>query len=169
MKKILLTFILLTAGLYADSFEKFLDNAVKQNFYLKSSALSIDQADEEGKILTRYKNPSLELEVSQFSPDIGSSENGYSASYTQPLRLWGVGDDKKHLADAINSSATTLFTKKKQNLSVISRFYIQSMQNKKCFSPCRMKPKRLQVKYMQSLKQDIIAEPSQEERCSNQK
>ena len=135
MKKILLTFILLTAGLYADSFEKFLDNAVKQNFYLKSSALSIDQADEEGKILTRYKNPSLELEVSQFSPDIGSSENGYSASYTQPLRLWGVGDDKKGLAEAINSSATTLFDRKKAKfIRDISLLYTEYAKQKMLLS-----------------------------------
>lgn len=42
MKKILLTFILITAGLHAESFEQFLENAVQQNAYLKSSALSIN-------------------------------------------------------------------------------------------------------------------------------
>ena len=135
MKKILLTFILLTAGLYAESFEKFLDYAVQQNAYLKSSALSIDQADEEGKILTRYKNPSLGLEVSQFSPDIGSSENGYSASYTQPVRLWGVGDDKKHLAGAIKSSATTLFAQKKAKfIRDISLLYTEYAKQKMLLS-----------------------------------
>jgi cobalt-zinc-cadmium efflux system outer membrane protein len=135
MKKILLTFILITAGLHAESFEKFLDDAVKQNSYLKSSALGIDQANEEGKILTRYKNPSLELEVSQFSPDIGSNKNGYRTSYTQPIRLWGVGDDKEHLADAINSSATTLFAQKKAKfVRDISLLYTEYAKQKMLLS-----------------------------------
>ena len=98
--KRLLTFALLSATLHADSFDSFLQSAVEQSPYLKAENLVIEQSVQEGSALTRYENPNLELEASYFNPDIGDGDMGYRAAYAQPIRLWGVGDNKEALADA---------------------------------------------------------------------
>ncbi|WP_321779486.1 TolC family protein [Sulfurimonas sp.] len=105
MIKILSTIILLNLSLFGQNFDAFLKEAIKNSTYLKSSDLSISQAKQQGDILTRYENPSLELEYSNFSPQGGDADSGYRLSYTQPLRLWGVGNDKIKLSDAIIKSA----------------------------------------------------------------
>ncbi len=60
------------------------------------------------KITTRYKNPTLGLEASQFSQNgVSSNKSGYRVELTQPLRLWGVGDDRENLAQSQQQSAQT--------------------------------------------------------------
>jgi len=61
LKNILLSG-LFCASMHAESFDIFLQKAIKNSPYLKSSALGIEQAKEEGSAITRYENPSLQLE-----------------------------------------------------------------------------------------------------------
>ncbi|WP_324171855.1 TolC family protein [Sulfurimonas sp.] len=107
MIKILSAIILLNLSLLGQSFDEFLKEAIKNSTYLKSSDLSRLQAKQQGDALTRYENPSIDVEYSKFSPKNGDDDNGYRISYTQPLRLWGVGNDKTKLSDAMIQSANT--------------------------------------------------------------
>lgn len=107
MIKILSAIILLSLSLLGQSFDEFLKEAIKNSAYLKSSDLSRLQAKQQGDTLTRYENPSIDVEYSKFSPKNGDDDNGYRVSYTQPLRLWGIGNDKAKLSDAMIQSADT--------------------------------------------------------------
>ena len=91
--------------LFAIDFNLFLQRAIVKSPYLNASALRIKQASLEGSRFTRYENPKLEIEGSQFKPDTTSSDKGYRTALTQPVRLWGVGEDIEKLAGAgINSA-----------------------------------------------------------------
>ncbi|MDF1879666.1 TolC family protein, partial [Sulfurimonas sp. SAG-AH-194-C20] len=57
-------------------------------------------AQQKATLTTRYKNPTLSLEVSDFSLDAGGNEAGFSAGISQPIRLWGVSGNREALADA---------------------------------------------------------------------
>ena len=103
----------LTAQESEIDFDTFLQKALSQSPYLASSTLAISQAKELGSSLTRYKNPSLELEYSSFNPAYGDTESGYRVNYSQDIRLWGVGDDKTELSQNMSKSATALHTSKK--------------------------------------------------------
>lgn len=118
-KNILITGLLCTF-LSAESFsqipmgfDEFLRNAITNSPYLESSALAVKQAKQSGNILRRYENPTLELEYSNFVPDVGSSDNGYRVNYSQPIRLWGVGNAKDALAREMTNSANAEFFQKK--------------------------------------------------------
>lgn len=104
---------LLCSLLVAESFDNFLQRAIENSPYLKSSALGVEQAKEEGSIITRYKNPSLELEYSRFEPDFGDSDNGFRANLTQPIRLLGVGEDRERFSHATIESANALLIQKR--------------------------------------------------------
>ena len=99
MKK-LLTIALLSSALYAENFKHFLQKAVDGSPLLQASRLQIEQTSEAGSALTRYQNPNLELEASYFNPDTVDGDFGFRAAYAQPVRLWGVGNDKESLANA---------------------------------------------------------------------
>jgi outer membrane protein, heavy metal efflux system len=131
MNKLLISMILLTTAAFAEDFEHFLDKAIKQSPYLKAVAFGIDQAKEEGALLTRYENPSLALEYSRFEPNTGDSDNGFRANYTQPIRLWGVGDDKERLSEAtLQSANANLEQKRARFIRDISLFYTRYSQQK---------------------------------------
>ncbi len=100
MFKNILLLGLVCSSLMAESFETFLHMALKNSPYLQASALSVEQAKQQGEIYTRYKNPSLELELSRFEPNANTADNGYRAAYMQPLRLWNVADGYKQLSDS---------------------------------------------------------------------
>ena len=110
MIKILSAVVLISASLFAQNFDAFLDNALKNSPYLKSSNLSLSQAREQGSVMTRYKNPSLGLEYSAFKPDNSKDDNGYRAAITQPVRLWGVGSDTQAYADATLNKAASNYS-----------------------------------------------------------
>ncbi|MCF6341052.1 MAG: TolC family protein [Sulfurimonas sp.] len=125
LKNILISGLLCTF-LSAQSFDKFLQQAIKNSPFLKSEALSIEQTKERGEILTRYKNPNLELEYSSFNQDSGSNENGYSINYTQPIRLWDVENNRKALAKANMKTTYTGYTQKRASfIRDISLLYIE--------------------------------------------
>ncbi len=113
MLKNIIISLLLCTFLSAESFDEFLQKAIQNSPYLESSALAVKQTKEEGDVLTRYENPTLELEYSSFSPDIGSSDDGYRVSYSQPVRLWSVGDDKRAVVNANIKSANASFAEKR--------------------------------------------------------
>ena len=111
--KILLMSALISATLFADSFESFLAQAVEKSPFLKAQKLQIEQASNAGDLLIRYENPNLELEGSSFNPDIGDSGIGYRAALSQPIRLWGVSGDKSSLIDANVALAKANFQQEK--------------------------------------------------------
>lgn len=100
---------LLSASIYAQSFDMFLQEAIDNSPFLKSSALAVTQAKEQSSLLTRYENPTLEMEYSNFDPDVGDSDNGYRVNFSQPVRLWSVGDDRKALAIAGINNANNAY------------------------------------------------------------
>lgn len=132
MIKILSAVVLISASLFAQDFDAFLDNALKNSTYLKSSNLSLSQAREQGSVMTRYKNPSLELEYSEFRPDSFSDDNGYRATFTQPIRLWGVGRDAETFADATLKKAASNYSLSFAEFTRdISLFYTEYANQKK--------------------------------------
>lgn len=98
--KRLLFIPLLVGTLQAQNFEQFLADSLQKSPLLKSNALSLEQAEEKASLTTRYKNPTLSLEASNFSSDIGDSDIGYRAAIAQPIRLWGVSGSREDLAQA---------------------------------------------------------------------
>jgi len=111
-KNILISGLLCTL-LSAESFDTFLQRAIQNSPYLESSALSVKQAKERGSAILRYKNPTLELEYADFNPDAGSSDDGYRVNVSQPIRLWGVGDDRDTLANNTIKSADASYARAK--------------------------------------------------------
>ncbi len=117
--------ILVGMTLYGMEFGEFYKQALENSPYLKGNALKVDAAKEQARITTRYKNPSLELEYSRFDAADGSSESGERVALSQPVRLWGVGDARKSVADGLQHTAKSsfaltkaLFTKKLLGLYV---------------------------------------------------
>lgn len=131
MKKIFTSILLLQTIIFAESFDSFLQKAIKSSPYLKASTLYVEQAKEEGSAITRYENPSLALEYSRFEPNIEDSDNGFRVKYAQPIRLWGVGDDKERLSKATIQSADALYAQKRAIfIRDISLFYALYSQQK---------------------------------------
>ena len=114
------------------NFDEFLREALQKSAYLQASMTNIAKSKEEGSLLQRYENPSLELELSNFSPDIGNSKTGTRAAINQPLRLWGVADDKKQLAQAMLQGTQSQYRQKRalfiKNLSLL---YLDYAREKK--------------------------------------
>ena len=100
MMKYILLIPMFVVLLQAQDFETFLADSLQRSPLLQSDTLSLKQADENMQISTRYKNPTISLEVSSFNSDYGSSDVGYRASLSQPIRLWGISDAKENLAKA---------------------------------------------------------------------
>jgi len=127
--KVLLLLSFINQVSLAKEFDIFLKEVLANSSYLNSSMLRVKQAQEEGAVLNRYKNPSLELEFSQFSLDSGSSKSGNRVAITQAVRLWGVADAKEQLSDAINESAKSTYTQKRatfiKNISLMYLYYAE--------------------------------------------
>jgi len=130
MIKQLIISISLTTFSFAVDFNTFLNEVVEKNQYLNASLLEVEQSFFEGSKLVRYANPKFEIESSRFKPDGFRPDNGYRTSLTQPIRLWGVGDDRKKLADAsINSVKATYLLTKAQFVRDLSLEYLKYKQN----------------------------------------
>ncbi|MDT8339183.1 MAG: TolC family protein [Sulfurimonas sp.] len=100
MQKSIFISILVCSILGAQSFDEFLETAIKSSPLLQASSIKIEQTIEEEKIRNRYENPTLELEFSSFKPDGARSENGYRAALSQPIRLHGISDKQQELGRA---------------------------------------------------------------------
>lgn len=112
LKNILLSGLMCSL-LSAENFNEFLDKAIAHSPYLQSSALNIEQTRQEGSALTRYANPSVQLEYSRFDSDIEDRNNGYRVNLNQPIRLWGVGKDKEKFSFSMQKSAKAEFSLKR--------------------------------------------------------
>lgn len=111
-KRILcITFVCIsfTQVLIADNFQVFLQKAINQNPYLKSSYLNINQAQEENNKLLRYKNPSLGFEYSYLNSNNSKNDGSYVTNYSQPVRLWGIEKEKRNLGQAVIQSAKSQY------------------------------------------------------------
>jgi len=129
MKKILIL-TLMVWSLHAQSFDTFVQNALHNSPYLQANNLAINRADAKASLLQRYKNPTLALEASQFSPDVGKNEVGYRGAITQPIRLWGIGNDRKNLANATKNEAKSLVVlQRAEFLKRLSLLYIAYISN----------------------------------------
>jgi len=125
-KKSILVSLGLCAILSAQDFDTFLQEALHNSPYLKANALEIERAKSESSLIQRYKNPTLSLEASEFSPDIGKNEAGYRAAFSQPLRLWGVSDDREKLGEATQNQAKSLVSlKHAEFVKTLALLYIQ--------------------------------------------
>ncbi len=111
--KYIIIFALFYSALMGKSFDKFLDMAIEKSPYLEASKLTIKQTSFKNETLTRYKNPSLDLELSLFDQDNSSTKLGYRGSYTQDIRLWGVASDKDSLVKANLELAKSNYIKNK--------------------------------------------------------
>ena len=130
MLKYIIISLLLCTFLGAESFDAFLQKAIKNSPYLESSALAVKQTKEQGNILTRYKNPTLELEYASFKPDIGNRDEGYRVNYSQPIRLWNVADDKRAVVSSNIKSANASLAKERaifiRDISISYTLYSQT-------------------------------------------
>jgi cobalt-zinc-cadmium efflux system outer membrane protein len=113
MKKILFSSLLLTSLLPADGFEELLEKALTHSPYLHASQLDIEVQQQQSETQLRYDNPSLGVDIERFDPDTGRDKDGYSVNISQPIRLWGVGDDKKALGILLQKGASLAYAEKK--------------------------------------------------------
>ncbi len=128
-KNILLSGLLCTSVM-AESFDNFLQRALQNSPYLQASALGIEQAQQKAQTLTRYTNPSLELEYSHFDARNSSAQSGFRANYTQPLRLWNVQNANKKIGTSQVANADASYIKNKasfiRDISLYYTYYVQS-------------------------------------------
>ena len=128
MKKIVILPLLLW-NLHAENFDTFMHKALQNSPYLKANALEGERAGEMSKIIQRYKNPTLSLEASRFKPDVGANASGYSTTFSQPIRLWGVSQTREKLALATQAVAASSMQLKQANFRRnLSLDYISYMQ-----------------------------------------
>lgn len=99
-----------TQLLIADDFNQFLNKAIEKSPYLQSSVIGVEQSKYRGSIEERYENPSFDVGYSIYKPELETNDNGYSISLSQPVKLWGVLDDKKRLSKAIIQNAKNEYT-----------------------------------------------------------
>ncbi len=122
---------LLCSSLMAESFDDFLHRALQNSPYLQASALGIEQAKQKAQTYTRYTNPSLELEYSRFDAKNTSTEDGFRANYTQPLRLWDVQNANKKLGTSEVANADAKYIRDKATfIRDISLYYTHYVQSK---------------------------------------
>jgi cobalt-zinc-cadmium efflux system outer membrane protein len=132
MKRFLFSSLLLSASLSADGFEKLLEKALSNSPYLHASQLDIEVQKQQNERELRYKNPSLGVDIARFNPDAGEDKNGYSLTISQPIRLWGIGDDKEALGQLLQEGTTLAYTKKKARfIKALSLAYIAYSRLKK--------------------------------------
>ncbi len=122
MKKLLML-LFYSSFLFAQNFDEFLQQTLNNGVYLKSLQLDVDKSIIKGDILQRYENPTLELEYSKFSPDVGVKQNAKRVSISQSIRLWGVREDREDLAKI-------LIQNEKLNLSLQKANYIYQLSSK---------------------------------------
>jgi len=104
-----------TQVLMADSFNKFLNIALKESPYLKSTYLGKEQLRYEASIATRYENPNLDISYAEFNPKNDGSNTGYGVSISQPIRFWSISKDKEKLSQKILNGAKNFYQLDKAN------------------------------------------------------
>lgn len=134
MPKSIFVSILVCSILGAQSFDEFLEKAVKSSPALQASSIEIERTIQEEKIRNRYENPTFEFEFSSFNPDALKSENGYRAALSQPVRLYGISDKFQELG-----KANIELQKSKQRVSRAEFVYTISLEYLKYVHLVRMR------------------------------
>lgn len=133
LQKNIMLLLLLSGVVAAQSFQEFQKKALHLSPYLKANQLETAKAQERNAIVQRYKNPTLALEVSQFDDSL-SKEKGYRAALSQPLRLWGVGDDIQNYTDAtMNETNTFVQLQRAEFIRELSLLYIEYVSASKLY------------------------------------
>lgn len=129
MFKYISTSLLLCTFLSAESFDIFLQKAIDRSAYLYALSLEIKESEIEADISLKYENPTLELTHSSFKPTNNKADNGYILNLSQPVRLWGIKDDKKALNSASIKTKSASFIQKKaefiRNISLKYTIYCE--------------------------------------------
>ncbi|MCG3704346.1 TolC family protein [Aliarcobacter butzleri] len=87
--------------LNAEDFKYLLDKALESNSNIKSSEMEVELAKEKGSILTRYDNPIVDFNYSNYRlKETRNKENGQGISLTQKIIPWNVANDKERLSEA---------------------------------------------------------------------
>ncbi len=104
--------VILTAiSLFGADYREFELKAIQNSPEIASAKLQSDVAEIRGEIALRYMNPEIEAEISSFSPESGSREEGWRFGVSQPFRIFGLQDDLKSYADSLNILAKAEYEK----------------------------------------------------------
>ena len=122
--------------LNAEDFRYLLNKAIESNSNLKSSEIEIDLVKEKGSILTRFNNPTIDLNYSnyKFKEQI-NKDNGYGVSLTQKIVPWNVANDKTRLSETtIKNEVDKYNLDKYEFIKELSIKYTIYAKNKKFFN-----------------------------------
>ena len=122
--------------LNAEDFRYLLNKAIESNSNLKSSEIEIDLVKEKGSILTRFNNPTIDLNYSnyKFKEQI-NKDNGYGVSLTQKIVPWNVANDKTRLSETTIKNEVDKYNLDKQEfIKELSIKYTIYAKNKKFFN-----------------------------------
>ncbi len=104
--------------LNAEDFKYLLNKALESNSNLKSSEIEIELAKEKGSILTRFDNPIIDFNYSNYrSKDTKIKENGQGISLTQKIVPWNVANDKERLSGATIKNEVDKYNLDKQEFT----------------------------------------------------
>ena len=104
--------------LNAENFKYLLNKALESNSNLKSSEIEIELAKEKGSILTRFDNPIIDFNYSNYrSKDTKIKENGQGISLTQKIVPWNVANDKERLSGATIKNEVDKYNLDKQEFT----------------------------------------------------
>ena len=117
--------------LNAEDFKYLLDKALKSNSNIKSSEMEVELAKEKGSILTRYDNPIVDVNYSNYRlKETKNKENGQGISLTQKIVPWNVANDKERLSEATIKNEVDKYNLDKQEfikeLSIRYTIYAKS-------------------------------------------
>ena len=122
--------------LNVEDFRYLLNKAIESNSNLKSSEIEIDLVKEKGSILTRFNNPTIDLNYSnyKFKEQI-NKDNGYGVSLTQKIVPWNVANDKTRLSETTIKNEVDKYNLDKQEfIKELSIKYTIYAKNKKFFN-----------------------------------
>lgn len=132
--KVFSVFIILFCSsqiLNAEDFKYLLNKALESNSNLKSSEIEVELSKEKGSILTRYNNPIIDVNYSNYRlKGTENKENGQGISLTQKIVPWNVANDKKRLSEATIKNEVDKYNLDKQEfikeLSIRYTIYAKS-------------------------------------------
>lgn len=117
--------------LNAEDFKYLLNKALESNSNLKSSEIEVELAKEKGSILTRFDNPTIDFNYSNYKlKEKRNKDNGQGISVTQKIVPWYVANDKERLSEATIKNEVNKYNLDKQEfikeLSIRYTIYAKS-------------------------------------------
>ncbi len=108
--------VILTAiSLFGADYMEFEKMAIQNSPQIASIKLQSKVYKLEGEIFTRYKNPEMEAEISSFSPDNASRENGWRLGLSQSFRVFGLQEDLNEYAKSLELLARSEYEKSRSS------------------------------------------------------